>query len=177
MNTLSQVSDTRLDELIADLIAEKEARSVSAPDPKTVKIQCVGVAKTTGAQCTRTAIAGTTRCHLHPQDTGTRESKPTQQDVAENTLDAKPVRIGKRAGKALVGDLHKAMLQGACEMDYHGATAKLIRKGLTGKGWTFTWVRTNTFTATHASAAHTLTGTFGKRTRKSPSAKREFVIA
>lgn len=126
-------------DILSDIVRDlQETDPPVTQEPKTVKIQCVGVAKNTGKQCTRTAIAGTTRCHLHPRDTDARESKPTQKTVAENTFVGKDAM---RKGKGVdTTELAPALEAGITHVALHSNVGfAKINKALTQRhGWTIT---------------------------------------
>ena len=132
MTNVTHMSDRQLDDLLALLAGEKDRRqeekTVDLPEVKTVKLQCVGTAKTTGAQCTRTAIAGTTRCHLHPKDA----DAPTQAGVAGLTVKAN--RAGAHVAIAALDDALKAGTSLVYVRSNVGA--KKVNRALRKRGYT-----------------------------------------
>lgn len=126
MTNVTQMKDAQLQDLLDLLQAEKDRRqekkTVSSP-----KVQCLGkTAK--GTQCSRTAIAGTTRCHLHPQDA----DAPAQEKTAALTVKAN--RAGAYVAISALDDALKAGTPVVYVRSNVGA--RKVNRGLRGRGYT-----------------------------------------
>jgi hypothetical protein len=130
---------TVLSDIVRDLQEQDPPTQGTDPSParQDTQLRCVGTTAS-GSQCKRSAITGTTRCHLHPRDTGTRESKPTQKTVAENTFVGKDAM---RKGKGVdTTELAPALEAGITHVALHSNVGfAKINKALTQRhGWTIT---------------------------------------
>lgn len=126
-------------DILSSVVRDLQNTDPSATqEPKTVKLQCVGVTAG-GSQCKRSAVTGTTRCHLHPQDApAPRKARKSrkQKTVADDTLTVKANRAGANVAIQALDDA----LQAGTTLVYvrSNVGAGKVNKALRKRGYTVT---------------------------------------